>query len=405
LEVQYSKYHGGGLGFGVTYVEREPVLVLVVCVVVEAAVVHLVLELRRCVLEHELHLGADGEEEEAPEDAPGVKETEGPPALGEEAVAVVDEGDLPVAAGVEEAVVEPEASPVSGEKVRAAPREEAVTVVVPEVAAPGEDEHDATTLADVTWQNRLKKLRTTADEVVIPAAEYALRLRAQYVKTKPWDSVGGVALVEEEALTEAEAAALTSSVEEAVVDEGVEEEPAARAQQGGEGSRGRSSGVGAQARDGGVEPAGGAAEVPEPADPSDAGAAEGSARGEEQEDLEVGVKAPEASVEEAKAAEAEEAIAKLAGGLTAAQAKDQSASVLQTAGEKVKQAASATSDAAEKTKDTTGKASQVQEAVAETKGTLVERLQLLENRFTADMESNAKALSIIQSKLAHIDTS
>jgi hypothetical protein len=348
LEVQYSKYHGGGLGFGVTYVEREPVLVLVVCVVVEAAVVHLVLELRRCVLEHELHLGADGEEEESPEDAPGVKETEGPPALGDEAVAVVDEGDLPVAAGVEEAVVEPEASPVSGEKVRAAPREEAVTVVVPEVAAPGEDEHDATTLADVTWQNRLKKLRTTADEVVIPAAEYALRLRAQYVKIKPWDSVGGVALVEEEALTEAEAAALTSSVEEAVVDEGVEEELAARAQQGGEGSRGRSGGVGAHARDGGVEPAGGAAEVPEPADPPDAGAAEGSVRGEEQEHLEVGVKAPEASVEEA--------IAKLAGGLTSAQAKDQSASALQTAGEKVKQAASATSDAAEKTKDTTGKA-------------------------------------------------
>jgi hypothetical protein len=62
------------------------------------------------------------------------------------------------------------------------------------------------------------------------------------------------------------------------------------------------------------------------------------------------------TVEEAKAAEAEEAIAKLAGGLTAAQAKDQSASALQTAGEKVKQAASATSDAAEKTKDTTGKA-------------------------------------------------
>jgi hypothetical protein len=36
---------------------------------------------------------------------------------------------------------------------------------------------------------------------------------------------------------------------------------------------------------------------------------------------------------------------------------------------------------------------------------LVERVQLLENRFTAYMESNDKALSIIQSKLAHIDTS
>jgi hypothetical protein len=41
----------------------------------------------------------------------------------------------------------------------------------------------------------------------------------------------------------------------------------------------------------------------------------------------------------------------------------------------------------------------------ETKGTLVERVQLLENRFTAYMEGNDKALSIIQSKLAHIDTS
>lgn len=52
----------------------------------------------------------------------------------------------------------------------------------------------------------------------------------------------------------------------------------------------RSGGVGAQARDGGIESVGGAAEVPEPADPADdddrvvpanAGAAEGSARGEE----------------------------------------------------------------------------------------------------------------------------
>jgi hypothetical protein len=57
--------------------------------------------------------------------------------------------------------------------------------VVPEVAAPGEDEHDATTFMDVTRENRLKKLRTTADEAVIPAAEYAARLRAQHVKLNP----------------------------------------------------------------------------------------------------------------------------------------------------------------------------------------------------------------------------
>jgi U3 small nucleolar RNA-associated protein 18 len=48
-----------------------------------------------------------------------------------------------------------------------------------------EDEHDATAFVDVTRQNRLKKLRTTADEAVIPAAEYAARLRAQHVKLNP----------------------------------------------------------------------------------------------------------------------------------------------------------------------------------------------------------------------------
>jgi NAD(P)-dependent dehydrogenase (short-subunit alcohol dehydrogenase family) len=59
---------------------------------------------------------------EAAEGAPGVKETEGP-------AAVVDERDLPVSAGVEEAVVEPEASSVAGKKVRAAVSEEATTAV------------------------------------------------------------------------------------------------------------------------------------------------------------------------------------------------------------------------------------------------------------------------------------
>lgn len=48
-----------------------------------------------------------------------------------------------------------------------------------------EDEHDATAFVDVTRQNRLKKLRTTADEAVIPAAEYAARLRAQHAKLNP----------------------------------------------------------------------------------------------------------------------------------------------------------------------------------------------------------------------------
>ena len=48
-----------------------------------------------------------------------------------------------------------------------------------------EDEHDATAFVDVTRQNRLKKLRTAADESVIPAAEYAARLRAQHAKLNP----------------------------------------------------------------------------------------------------------------------------------------------------------------------------------------------------------------------------
>jgi hypothetical protein len=64
---------------------------------------------------------------EAAEGAPGVKETEGPAAVG-------DERDLPISAGVEEAIVEPEASSVSSEKVRATVREEVASPVV-EIAA------------------------------------------------------------------------------------------------------------------------------------------------------------------------------------------------------------------------------------------------------------------------------
>lgn len=48
-----------------------------------------------------------------------------------------------------------------------------------------EDEHDATVVVDVSRVSRLKKLRTTADEKVIPATEYANRLRAQHAKMNP----------------------------------------------------------------------------------------------------------------------------------------------------------------------------------------------------------------------------
>ena len=48
-----------------------------------------------------------------------------------------------------------------------------------------EDEDDAKAFVDVTRKNRLKKLRTTADEAVIPASEYAARLRAQHAKLNP----------------------------------------------------------------------------------------------------------------------------------------------------------------------------------------------------------------------------
>ena len=57
-------------------------------------------------------------EEEAAEGALRVKETEGPSVLGEEAAAIVDKRDLLVAAGIEEAIVELEASLVSSKKVR-----------------------------------------------------------------------------------------------------------------------------------------------------------------------------------------------------------------------------------------------------------------------------------------------
>jgi hypothetical protein len=232
LEGQYSKYHGSGLGFGglgvaprlvceveepfdvgarehehvdreelcppASHVFVERVHVVVELNAVEAAVVHLDLELRGCVLEHELHLGIDGveaerevdetkqlvgsavedlkekaaevapealeapiAEEEAAEGAPKVKETEGPSAVGEEAAAIVDERDLPVTARVEEAIVELEASSVSGEKVRAAGEEEASDVidepsaVVNEKAdTPTEEEKSSEVVPDVEESGR-----------------------------------------------------------------------------------------------------------------------------------------------------------------------------------------------------------------------------------------------------------
>lgn len=48
-----------------------------------------------------------------------------------------------------------------------------------------EDAHDATAFVDVTRVSRLKKLRTTADETLIPATEYSARLRAQHSKLNP----------------------------------------------------------------------------------------------------------------------------------------------------------------------------------------------------------------------------
>jgi NAD(P)-dependent dehydrogenase (short-subunit alcohol dehydrogenase family) len=72
---------------------------------------------------------------EAVEGAPGVKKTEGP-------ATVVNERDLPVSAGVEEVVIESEASSVAGEKVRAVVSEEVATAV--ETAAA----QDATAVED-----------------------------------------------------------------------------------------------------------------------------------------------------------------------------------------------------------------------------------------------------------------
>jgi hypothetical protein len=93
-------------------------------------------------------------------------------------------------------------------------------------------------------------------------------------------------------------------------------------------------------------------------------------------------------------------------GETAAFAKDTASNVADAAKDQAPEAGDVVSaKAGEASSYVSEKASQVQEAVAETKGTLVERVQLLENRFTAYMESNDKALSIIQSKLAHIDMS
>lgn len=48
-----------------------------------------------------------------------------------------------------------------------------------------EDEDDNTAVVNITGANRLKKLRTAADEAVIPASEYAARLRAQHKKLNP----------------------------------------------------------------------------------------------------------------------------------------------------------------------------------------------------------------------------
>ena len=48
-----------------------------------------------------------------------------------------------------------------------------------------EDEDDNTAVVNITAVSRLKKLRTAADETVIPASEYAARLRAQHKKLNP----------------------------------------------------------------------------------------------------------------------------------------------------------------------------------------------------------------------------
>jgi len=59
------------------------------------------------------------------------------------------------------------------------------TMAEPDRKPAWEDEHDGTAFVDVSRVSRLKKLRTTADEAVIPAVEYAARLRAQHAKMNP----------------------------------------------------------------------------------------------------------------------------------------------------------------------------------------------------------------------------
>ena len=83
-------------------------------------------------------------EEEVAEGAPEVKETEGPFALGKEAAAFVNGRDLPIAASVEEAVVELGASSILGEKVLAASEEEA-SDVIDEPSAMVNEKADAST--------------------------------------------------------------------------------------------------------------------------------------------------------------------------------------------------------------------------------------------------------------------
>ena len=79
--------------------------------------------------------------------------------MSEEAIAFVDEKDLPIAVGVEEAIVELEASSISGEKVHTASEEEALDVidepsaVVNEKAnAPTEEEKSAKVVRCCCWK-------------------------------------------------------------------------------------------------------------------------------------------------------------------------------------------------------------------------------------------------------------
>lgn len=51
-----------------------------------------------------------------------------------------------------------------------------------------EDEEEVTAVVNVTSASRLRKLRTAAEEVSIPASEYAARLRVQHAKLNPGNS-------------------------------------------------------------------------------------------------------------------------------------------------------------------------------------------------------------------------